>query len=155
MQVENGAKIVSLLENLRLSLTRVYSDGEFPGLKTTVFDHIGLLSPQICTDLRGVKNPWKIGGNPPIGEKKYTLLGAFKTVTKSVIKRNFNQVRYTSVCPTYWSTSCLYLYWSQGGQKSVDNWRKSAYRRKRIHPFDTDVWWIWHQSKLKALCNTI
>ncbi len=35
--------------------------------------HIGLLSPQICTDLRGVKNPWKIGGNPPIGRKEYTL----------------------------------------------------------------------------------
>ena len=34
--------------------------------------HIGLLSPQICTDLRGVKNPWKIGGNPPIGGKEYT-----------------------------------------------------------------------------------
>ena len=67
---------------------RVYSGGEFLGLKTTVFDriwavvgaykrhtpqHIGLLSPQISTDLRGVKNPWKIGGNPPIGGKEYTL----------------------------------------------------------------------------------
>ncbi len=35
--------------------------------------HIGLLSPRICTDLRGVKNPWKIGGNPPIGGKESTL----------------------------------------------------------------------------------
>ena len=67
---------------------RVYSGGEFPGLKTTVFGHfwavlgaykrhtplhIGLLSPQIYTDLRGVKNPWKTGGNPPIGGKEYTL----------------------------------------------------------------------------------
>ncbi len=57
------------------SLYRLYSSGEFPGLKTTVFGHfwavldaykrhtplhIGLLSPQICTDLRGVNNPWKI-----------------------------------------------------------------------------------------------
>ncbi len=65
------------------------SGSEFPGLKTTAFDHfwavlgaykrhtplhIGLLSPQICTDLRGVKNPWKIGGNPPIGGKESTLL---------------------------------------------------------------------------------
>ncbi len=64
------------------------SGGEFPGLKTTVFGHfwavsgahkrhtplhIGLLSPQICIDLRGVKNPWKIGGNPPIGGKESTL----------------------------------------------------------------------------------
>ena len=64
------------------------SGGGFPGLKTTVFDnfltvlgaykrqtplHIGLLSPQISTDLRGVKNPWKIGGNPPIGGKESTL----------------------------------------------------------------------------------
>ncbi len=71
-----------------LSDDRVDSGSEFPGLKTTVFDHfwavfgaykrhtplpIGLLSPQICTDLRGVKNPWKIGGNPPIGGKKSTL----------------------------------------------------------------------------------
>ncbi len=68
--------------------SRVYSGSEFPGLKTAVFDHfeqiwmlikgipplyIGLLSPQIRTDLRGVKNPWKIGGNPPIGGKEYTL----------------------------------------------------------------------------------
>ncbi len=60
---------------MRTARDRVYSGGEFPGLKTTVFDHfgavfgahkrhtplhIGLLSPQICTDLRGVKNPWKI-----------------------------------------------------------------------------------------------
>ncbi len=66
----------------------MYSGGEFPRLKTTVFDHfwtvlgaykrhtplhIGLLSPQICTDLRGVKSPWKIGGNPPIGGKEYSL----------------------------------------------------------------------------------
>ena len=35
--------------------------------------HIGLISPQICTDLREVINPWKIGGNPPIGGKEYTL----------------------------------------------------------------------------------
>ncbi len=64
------------------------SGGEFPGLKTTVFGNfwtvsgaykrhtpldIGLLSTQICTDLRGVKNQWKIGGNPPIGGKEYTL----------------------------------------------------------------------------------
>ena len=49
---------------------RVYSGSEFPGLKMTVFDHfwsvlgaykrhiplhIDLLSPQICTDLMGVK----------------------------------------------------------------------------------------------------
>ncbi len=67
---------------------RVDSGGEFPGLKMTVFGHfwavlgaykrhtplhIGLLSPKICTDLRGVKNPWKIGGNPPIGGKESTL----------------------------------------------------------------------------------
>ncbi len=67
---------------------RVDSGSEFPGLKTTVFDHfwavlgaykrhtpldIGLLSPQICTDHRGVKDPWKIGRNPPIGGKEYTL----------------------------------------------------------------------------------
>ncbi len=67
---------------------RVDFGGEFPGLKTTVFGHfwavsaaykrhtplhIGLLSPQICTDLRGFKNPWKIGGNPPIGGKESTL----------------------------------------------------------------------------------
>ncbi len=64
------------------------SGSEFSGLKTTVFGHfwavsgaykrhtplhIGLLSPQIWTDLRGVKNPWKIGGNPPIGGKESTL----------------------------------------------------------------------------------
>ncbi len=36
--------------------------------------YIGLLYPQICTDLRGVRNPWKIGGNPPIGGKEYTLI---------------------------------------------------------------------------------
>ena len=67
----------------------MYSGAEFPGLEMAVFLtifeqfwmlikgipplHIGLLSPQICTDLRGVKNPWKIGGNPPIGGKEYTL----------------------------------------------------------------------------------
>ncbi len=66
----------------------MYSGGEFPGLKTTVFDHfwtvlgaykrhtplhIGLLSQHICTDLMGVKNPWKNGGNPPIGGKEYSL----------------------------------------------------------------------------------
>ena len=50
---------------------RVYSGCEFPGLKKTVFEHfwavwgaykrytpyiiIALLSPQICTDLRGSK----------------------------------------------------------------------------------------------------
>ena len=71
------------------------SGSEFSGLKMTVIDHfwavlgaferhsplrIGLLSPQICTDLRGVKNPWKIGGNPPIGGKESTLaqLGTVK-----------------------------------------------------------------------------
>ncbi len=66
----------------------MYSGGEFLGLKTTVFDHfgavlgaykrhtplhIGLLYPKICTDLMGLNNPWKIGGNPPIGGKEYTL----------------------------------------------------------------------------------
>ena len=66
----------------------LYSGGEFPGLKMTVLAnfwaflsvlkrhyplHIGLLSPQICTEHRGVKNPWKIGRNPPIGGKEYTL----------------------------------------------------------------------------------
>ncbi len=65
------------------------SGGDFMGLKTTVFDHfwavlgaykrhtllhIGLLSPQMCTDLRRVKNPWEIGGNPPIGGKESTNL---------------------------------------------------------------------------------
>ncbi len=69
-------------------LYRVDSGSDFSGLKMTVFDHfravlgaykrhtplhIGLLSPQICADLRGVKNPWKIGGNPPIGGKESTL----------------------------------------------------------------------------------
>ena len=67
----------------------MYSGGKFSGLKTAVFLaiseqfwvpikgipplYIGLLSPQICTDLRGVKNPWKVGGNLPIGGKEYTL----------------------------------------------------------------------------------
>ncbi len=71
------------MSKFQFSAYRVYSGGEFLGLKTAVFDHfwpvlgayerhtplhIDLLSPQICTDLRGgVKNPWKIGGNPPIG----------------------------------------------------------------------------------------
>ncbi len=36
--------------------------------------HIGLLSTQICTHLRGVRNPWEIGGNPLIGGKEYTQL---------------------------------------------------------------------------------
>ncbi len=36
--------------------------------------YIGVLSPQICIDLRGVKNLWKIGGNPPISGKENTLL---------------------------------------------------------------------------------
>ncbi len=60
-------------------------DPTFPRLKATVFDHlwsvlgaykrlhIGLLFPQICTDLMGGKNLWKIGGNLPIGGKQYTL----------------------------------------------------------------------------------
>ncbi len=71
----------------------LYSGGEFPGLKMTVLAnfwaflsvlkrhyplHIGLLSPQICTEHRGVKNPWKIGRNPPIGGKESTLLLGIK-----------------------------------------------------------------------------
>ncbi len=64
------------------------SGAEDPGLKTTDFGHfwavtgaykrhtplyIGLLSPQVCTDLRGIKNAWKIGGYAPIGGKESTL----------------------------------------------------------------------------------
>ncbi len=30
--------------------------------------------PQICTDLRGVKNQWEIGRNTPTDGKEYTLL---------------------------------------------------------------------------------
>ncbi len=67
---------------------RVYSTGEFAGLKLAIFYHfcdvlvtyegitplyIGLFSPQIWSDLRGVKNWREKGGNPPIGGKKYTL----------------------------------------------------------------------------------
>ncbi len=36
--------------------------------------HMGPFTPQICADLRGVKNPCKKGGNGGIGEKK-TLPG--------------------------------------------------------------------------------
>ncbi len=32
--------------------------------------HTGQFTPQICTDLSGVKNPREIGGNPPIGRKE-------------------------------------------------------------------------------------
>ena len=68
---------------------RVYSTGEFAGLKLAIFNHfgdvlvtykdtpplyIGLFSPQIWPDLRGVKNWCEKGGNPPIGGKKHTLL---------------------------------------------------------------------------------
>ncbi len=48
---------------------RVDSGGEFPGLKTAVFDHFWA----VLGAYRGVKNLWKIGGNPPIGGKESTL----------------------------------------------------------------------------------
>ncbi len=35
--------------------------------------HTGPFTTQICTDLRGVKNPREIGGNPPIGGKEQCL----------------------------------------------------------------------------------
>ncbi len=35
--------------------------------------YIDPLSEQICTDLRGVGNPWKMGGNPPMGGSKQCL----------------------------------------------------------------------------------
>ncbi len=35
--------------------------------------HIGLFTPLICADLRGVKNPREIGGNPPIGGPEQCL----------------------------------------------------------------------------------
>ncbi len=91
MSVCNQGATFNFIMNLFVALCQSYrvdSGSEFPGLKTTVFDdfwavlgaykrqtplHIGLLSLQLCTDLRGVKNPWKIGGNPPIGGKESTL----------------------------------------------------------------------------------
>ncbi len=73
---------------------RVYSGDELPGLKTAVLDaykrhtplYIGLLSPQICTDLRGVKNPWKIAENPPIGGIEYTLYFITLFHLKSILR---------------------------------------------------------------------
>ncbi len=72
---------------------RVYSGGEFPGLKTTVFGHFwpvlgaynrhtpptywSTFSPDLYLS-QGVKNPWKIGGNPPIGGKEYTLSAHYR-----------------------------------------------------------------------------
>ena len=35
--------------------------------------HIGPFTPLICADLRGVKNPREIGGNPPIGGPEQCL----------------------------------------------------------------------------------
>ncbi len=49
----------------------------------------------------------------------------------------------------YWSTFSPELYWSQRGQKSVENRWKSAYRRKRIHPV------YYYQSFCPAMEKTI
>ena len=64
------------------SFNRMYSGGEFLGLKTTVLGDFGqfwvlikgippytlvYFLPRFVLISGGVKNPWKIGGNPPIG----------------------------------------------------------------------------------------
>ncbi len=92
-------------------IDRMDSGGEFLGLKTAVFDHfwavlgpykkltplhIGLHSLQICTDLGGIKNPWKIGGNPPIDGKEYTLSSlhaSFQLTTESY--KPYNKINST------------------------------------------------------------
>ncbi len=64
------------------------SQRAFAGLKLAILDlfwriltlsrgptpsYIDPLSQQICTDLREVGNPWKMGGNPPMGGPKQCL----------------------------------------------------------------------------------